>query len=229
MTNYRKLKVNQFSELEETLGPEEYLLKIEQGVLEKDPVVIKNLLGGFTQTGLAADAVLEALTSGIEKAREEFGIEAFSLPEFLLCLDTFRSGVKCLEAVAPGFSKQSEDTVILIGVAEGDVHDLGKNMVASVLDASGFHVIDLGREVTGDQLVQEISKKNPVLIALSSMMSTSLDNMREIIQQVKREYPAIKILVGGAALDNKIANAIGSDGFADSAVTAPEEAKRILR
>lgn len=212
------------------MSSEEYLSKIEQGVLEKDPAVITNLLNSFEHTnGLMADSILEALTSGIEKARKQFGAEAFSLPEFLLCMDTFRSGVKCLEEVSPGFSKQNEDAVVLIGVAEGDVHDLGKNMVASILDASGFHVIDLGREVTGDQIVQEISKNNPILVALSSMMSTSLDNMRKIIRQVRREYPAIKILVGGAALDKKIADAIGSDGFADSAVTAPEEAKRVLR
>jgi methanogenic corrinoid protein MtbC1 len=214
---------------EKILNTEEYLLKIEQGVVDQSPDVVRDLLTDFDQTGLTPGNVLDALTSGIEKVQNQFRNDLVSIPEILLSIDAFKTGVKCLESISPGFSKQDGAAVILIGVVEGDVHDLGKNMVASVLDASGFHVVDLGREVTRDMVVQGIVKNDPSLVALSSMMSTSLENMKKIIRQIRREFPDMKFLVGGAALDEKIAQAIGSDGYADSAVTAPEEAERILR
>lgn len=206
----------------------EYLLKIEQGIIDKNPDAIRKLFSGFSQIDFQPEIVFEALKSGLEKAREQFRAEVFSIPEFLLSIDAFKAGVKSLETCSPGFSKKEGSPVILIGVVEGDVHDLGKNMVASVLGASGYNVVDLGREVTCDRIVSEMIHNTPSLIALSSMMSTSVENMEKIICQVRREYPKIPFLVGGAALDRKIANSIASDGFADNAVTAPEEAARII-
>jgi len=117
---------------------------------------------------------------------------------------------------------------IVIGVVEGDVHDMGKNIVAAVLEASGYPVYDLGKDVPRDTFLESIEKTRASLVALSTMMSTPLENMRDIIRWVRKLHPTTGILVGGAPLDERLAKAMGADGYAEGAADVPEEAERVL-
>jgi len=208
---------------------EDILLKIEKGVIEKNPESVKSSLSLTEINGLQADDVFQALAKGLETARQNLAADQFSIAEFLLSIDAFKAGVRHLNETLPDYSEKKRDSRIIIGVVEGDVHDLGKNIIASVLDASGFNVFDLGKEVTCDMFLSGIKSHDASIAALSSMMSTSLENMKEIVQRIRRDCPDVKILVGGAALNQKVAMAIGSNGYADSALTVIEETERILR
>ncbi len=123
---------------------------------------------------------------------------------------------------------EEENRTVVIGVVEGDTHDMGKNIVAAVLEASGYRVVDVGRDVPRDVFLSALEETRASILALSTMMSTPLENMREVIQWTRRLHPDVKILVGGAPLDERIAAALGADGYAESAVTAPEEASRLV-
>jgi methanogenic corrinoid protein MtbC1 len=205
------------------------LLKVEQGIVKADPDSIKSALSGMEIDRSKADEIFQALAKGLETARQNLAASRFSIPEFLLSIDAFKAGVRHLNETLPDYSRKKRDCRIVIGVVEGDVHDLGKNIIASVLDASGFNVFDLGKEVTSDMFLAGIKSHDASIAALSLMMSTSLENMKKIIGGIRRDCPDVKTLVGGAALNQKIAMAIGSDGYAENALTVIEEAERILR
>ncbi|MFO7559033.1 MAG: cobalamin-dependent protein [Desulfobacterales bacterium] len=208
---------------------EDILLKIEKGVLEKNPESVQSALSLPEINELQADDLFQALAKGLETARRNLAADRFSIPEFLLAIDAFKTGVRLLNEMLPDFSRKKRESRIVIGVVEGDVHDLGKNIIASVLDASGYNVFDLGKEITCDMFLAGIKKHDASIAALSLMMSTSLENMKKIIQRIQRDCPGVKTLVGGAALNQQIAMAIGSDGYAESALTVMEEAERILQ
>jgi len=207
---------------------EDILVKIEQGIVKADPDFVKNTLSGMEIDRSKADEIFQTLARGLETARQNLKTDRSSIPEFLLSIDAFKAGVRYLNETIPDYAGKKKESRIVIGVVEGDVHDLGKNIIASVLGCSGFPVSDLGKEVTGDMFISGIQQHDASIVALSSMMSTSLENMKKIVQRVQREYPHVRTLVGGAVVNREIAAMIGSDGFADSAITVVEEVERIL-
>jgi len=172
------------------------------------------------------EAILGAMTAGMEKARKELKEGRCSIPEFLLCIDAFRKGVHCLKGTKAEVPRKAD--AVVIGVVEGDVHDMGKNIVAGVLEASGYRVVDLGKDVPRDKFLESLEKTNASVLALSTMMSTPIENMRDVIRWVRKLHPEVKILVGGAPLDERLAKAIGADGYAEGAPDVPGEAERVL-
>ena len=175
-----------------------------------------------------ADEILNALTRGIEKARQMLKKDDFSIPDFLLAIDGYRLGVDFLKDDACFYDSKKVKPQIVIGVAEGDVHDLGKNIVAAVLEASGYRVHDMGRNISNALFLEKIEETKSEILALSTMMSTPIDNMAELIRMVKRMFPKTAVIVGGAPFDAVLAREIGADGYAENATLVPEETKRIL-
>lgn len=172
-----------------------------------------------------ARSVIETLNRAMERAQEGLKNAALSVPEFLLAMDAFREGLRLLKQ--PDVKKRKQDRCVLIGVVEGEVHDLGKNIVAAVLENSGFQVINPG-ELTRDRALVAIQEHRPRLVALSAMMSTCVPAMRDTITWVRKLHPEVRIMVGGAALDADLAASIGAHGYADSAATATDAAQALL-
>ncbi|MEN6475632.1 MAG: cobalamin-dependent protein [Syntrophaceae bacterium] len=166
-------------------------------------------------------SVMDALNRGLERARCGLRNADLCVPEFLLAMDAFREGLKLVNKPDPKIRKK--DRCVLIGVVEGEVHDLGKNIVAAVLETSGFRVIDTG-ELTRDRALEAIEEHRPCLVALSAMMSTCIPAMQDTITWVRKLHPEVRIMVGGAALDADLAACIGAHGYADSAATATDAA-----
>ncbi len=161
---------------------------------------------------------LKALTRGLDASREKLGDYQSSVAEFLLCVDVMRHGLEKLKSLDPS---PRNLPVVVIGVVQGDVHDLGKNIVTGVLEACGYKVVDLGRDVSPNQFVEAAEKHQASVLALSTMMSTPLADMAKTIELCKNKLPHVKILVGGAPLDAQVARDLGADGYADSAVGVP--------
>ena len=202
------------------------LQAIEESVLFRNSDRVQEIIQTMEKDALGSDAILKALTMGMERARRELKKGQRSIPEFLLCIDSFRRGVQYLKTCVSQVPQKTDG--IVIGVVEGDVHDMGKNIVAAVLEASGYPVYDLGKDVPRDTFLESIEKSRPSLVALSTMMSTPLENMRDVIRWVRKLHPTTGILVGGAPLDERLARVIGADGYAEGAVDVPEEAERVL-
>ena len=206
----------------------ELFLALEEAVSSRDASVFEALFRSVDDRTIRPEDAVRALAKGVEKVRLSFRDGRVSIPEFLLSIDVFRQGLKGLRFRAPEAALFGQGERIVIGVVEGDTHDMGKNIVAAVLEASGYKVFDAGRDVSREVFLNLLAKEKPSLLALSTMMSTPLEKMREIIEWTRSLHPEVKVLVGGAPLDERIARALGADGYAENAVTAPDEAARLL-
>jgi len=207
------------------------LKKVEEGVFSRDLVRIEKVIREIPAAELEAGPLMEALSRGIERARAGFKDKQYSIPEFLLAIDVFRLGIKTLKEYAPHAFHQvyaAGRPRIVIGVIEGDVHDMGKNIVAAVLEASGYPVIDLGRDVPKEEFLRHLDQQEASVLAISTMMSTTLRSVQELVSQVRETRPEIGIIVGGAPFDDNLAKAIGAHGYAENAISIPEETRRLL-
>jgi len=202
------------------------LKEIDEVILARHPARVEKVFSKIDVGAVPPDAILGAMMAGMEKARGKLKEGECSVPEFLLCIDAFRQGVGRLKDARADLPRKEE--VVVIGVVEGDVHDMGKNIVAGVLEAAGYQVHDMGRDVPKERFLKAIKETNASLLALSTMMSTPIDNMRDVVRWVKQLHPEVKILVGGAPLDEMLAKAIGADGYAEGAPDVPDEAERVL-
>jgi methanogenic corrinoid protein MtbC1 len=209
-----------------TMADESCLKGIEDKVAARD-------MEGLTQTlpalrdDVTADQLLAALNRGIENARKKFKQGEYAIPDFLLSIDAYRRGTAFLKGRFPAANNDQAPRIV-IGVVEGDVHDLGKNIVAAVLEASGYQVRDVGRNVPNTVFLEALESFRPHVLALSTMMSTTLENMEKLIEQVRQRYPDTIIFVGGAPFDPELARRIGADGYAENAITLPDETRRVL-
>jgi dimethylamine corrinoid protein len=166
-----------------------------------------------------------AILLGLEQVRHQFMSNDTSLPDFLLCIDTVAEGLKRLSSLEGGRKAVENDVPIVIGVVEGDPHDLGKNIIAAIYRAYGYRVFDLGCQVPNQEFARGVVENHAEVLALSAMMSTTVVAMRDIIREVKAESPDTVIMVGGAPMDEALAWKYGADGYAETAVTVLEETK----
>jgi len=203
------------------------LTKLEESVYTRDGEAINEILPVLKTDAVSSTEVLNALSRGIERARAKFKRGIYAIPDFLLAIDVYRKGLafihSSLEAPSASGSPQ-----IVIGVVKGDVHDMGKNIVAAVLEASGYQVRDVGRNVENQVFLEALEKTNAPVLALSTMMSTTLENMHTLIAEARRLRPDVSILVGGAPFDADLARQMGADGYAENAIAIPAEARRVL-
>ncbi len=193
--------------------------RIARAVATHDFKEMEKSLSEAREAALPPAKLLAALSAGLEDARKKLESFSFALPEFLLCMDAMAPGL-ALAAENPAAAGDTRPGAV-IGVVEGDVHDLGKNVVSAVLSACGYQVQDLGRDVPLERFLDSIKSTKPSICALSAMMSTPVAAMEKIAAAVRERFPEVVILAGGAALDEKLARGMGADGYAPSAVELP--------
>jgi methylmalonyl-CoA mutase cobalamin-binding domain/chain len=199
---------------------------IRTAVASSNPTYIDALISDAVASGHSAQVVRRTILDGLNTLRANLMSNGTSLPEFILCIDTANQGLKKLSELTG--SQFDEAATVVIGVVEGDPHDLGKNIIAGVYRAFGYRVIDLGNQVTAQDFERAVEEYKPNILALSAMMSTTMSFMPEIIRTVRPKHPETLIMVGGAPLDRQFAELYGADGYAESAVTLLEETQTVL-
>ncbi len=169
----------------------------------------------------------EGLIAGMAIVGEKFRRQEVFVPEMLIAA---RAMNKALAILEPAMIKADVKAkgVLLLGTVSGDLHDIGKNLVGIMFKGAGYKVIDLGVNVAADKFVEEAGKSNPDIIALSALLTTTMVNMRAIIEELKKAGCTSKILIGGAPITADFAREIGADGYADDAASAVGEAARVL-
>jgi len=175
----------------------------------------------------AYEATLKGLAAGMDQVGELYTRQEYFVPELLLCSDALYAGLNVLRPYLRTGATVPQGK-LLLGVVEGDIHDIGKNLVKTLFEASGWEVHDLGRDVRLDKFVEEQRKIKADLVGLSALMTTSMMAMKKVIGMLKSAHPGVKVLVGGAPLNSEIAAKFGADGFAEDAVSAVREAGRII-
>lgn len=193
----------------------------------------------FDQTGLnqsvkaeldAGTPVNQILESGMIAAMDEVGRRfssgALFVPEMLMAARTMKSGLKLLEPYLTGDGVQSKATVV-IGTVKGDMHDIGKNLVAMMLEGAGFNVIDLGVDVEDGKFIEAAKLNNAQLVALSALLTTTMGAMQSCVASLKEQGLPVKVMVGGAPVSQKFADQIGADGYAGDAFSAVDLARNL--
>jgi len=181
------------------------------------------------EAGLDAfDAITNGLVVGMNKAGELYDQEEYFVPELLICSDAL---YLALDILKPHLKKEeaARKTGCVIGVVEGDTHDIGKNLVRIMLDVAGFEVHDLGRNVPLADFIEKAKEVDAELICLSTLMTTTMDGMATVIEMLKEEgiRNRFKVLVGGGPISQGFADRIGADGYAVNASKAVEVARSI--
>ena len=177
----------------------------------------------------ASDILEKALVPGIQALGDRFKSGEVFLPEVLIACRAMNCGVKLLKPYLAEMDIPSQGT-ILLGTVEGDLHDIGKNLVKMMLEANGFVVFDLGIDVNLDVFIKEMKDKSPDIIAISALLTSTMLSMRKVVE-ARNEIgleSKIKVLIGGAPVTRKFADKIGAEGYAPDCASAVDEAKRII-
>jgi corrinoid protein of di/trimethylamine methyltransferase len=207
----------------------ELLKRLADGVLnfEEDDVraaAEETLEHGFD----AYEAIMEGLAKGMNEASRLWDEEEYFVPELLLCADALYAGLNILRPHVSPQDQQNTRGVVVIGTVQGDVHDIGKNLVKMMFEVAGFEVHDLGKDVELTKFVDEQLRTNAELVCLSAMMTTSMLGMEKIIKMIREKNPAVKIMIGGAPVTGEVVSQFGADATADSASNALKEALKMV-
>lgn len=207
------------------------LSKLYEAILGGDATAARLL----TETALAAGVeplrlVNEFMSPAMDEVGARFERSEYFVPELLLAA---RAMKRAMELVRPLLAARGNKPLgrVVIGTVKGDLHDIGKNLVAAMLEGGGFEVHDLGVNVSPEQFIQKAREQNAEIIALSALLTTTMANMRALIEALEREgmRNQVQVLVGGAPVTLEFARQIGADGYGRSAVEAVSAARLLLR
>ena len=203
--------------------------EIANAVLELDEERTKALSHEVLKRGYDAwEAVERGLIAGVNRAGKLFDEEEYFVPELLIAADAMYAG---LDILRPHIKEQftGHTRRVVIGVVQGDTHDIGKNLVRIMLEVAGFEVHDLGRDVPPRKFVDRAIEVKADIIALSTLMTTTMERMGEVIGILEDENlrNRFKVIVGGSPLSQQFADRIGADGYAPKAAQAVQLAKRL--
>ena len=209
---------------------EELLKELHEGVVEYEEDRVLQAAQDVLDEGLNAyDAVMNGLAAGMEEVGDLYDQQEYFVPELLMCADALYAGLGILKphikAEDIGTSAKGQ---VVIGTVQGDVHDIGKNIIKMMFEVAGFTVHDLGRDVPLEKFVEEQLKTDSEIVALSAMMTTTMMGMQKVIEMIKEKNPNVQIMLGGAPVTTDVADLFGADGYAESAGNAVQEAVKMI-
>ena len=175
-----------------------------------------------------AELLNQVLLPAINQVGEYFDQGKYFLPQLIASAEAMKNSIEVLEPLLQTGSAGEEMPVVVIATVEGDIHDIGKNLVALMLKNHGFHVIDLGKDVPQAKILETAREHHAQFIALSALMTTTMQRMREIVAAAKQEGITAKIIIGGAVITQEYANEIGADGYSKDAADAVKLAKSLM-
>jgi len=175
----------------------------------------------------ALDIVNQALIPGIEEAGELYDKKQYFLPQLMMAAETMKKAFVRLKPHLAVDSRQ-ETGVIVMATVEGDIHDIGKNIVAIMLENYGFRMVDLGKDVPAETILTAAQKENADIIGLSALMTTTMPRMQEVIAGVKERGLSCRVMVGGAVLNQEYADRIGADAYSEDARAAVQSAQKLM-
>ena len=207
---------------------EELFAKLIEGVVEFEEDDVAEAAQQVLDEGHdPVEAILNGLSAGMMRVGELFEAQEYFVPEVLLCADAMEAGLRILKPHIPVAEEGTGKPAILLATVEGDVHEIGKNLVKLMLEVNGFQVHDLGADVPLDTILAEQKNTGAKIVGLSALMTTTMMAIKKVIPLLKGNDPDVKIMVGGAPMTGEIAKMFGADAYADDAVGAVKEANRI--
>ncbi len=204
--------------------------KIKEAVLKGNKKGIAALTTQAIEEGEEAQQLLnETLLPAINEVGDLFDKGKYFLPQLIASAEAMKNSIEILEPYLMSDSQNQDMPVIIIATVEGDIHDIGKNLVALMLKNYGFKVIDLGKDVSKEEIIQAAKENNAQIIALSALMTTTMQQMRYVVDYAKEQGVTAKIMIGGAVITEDYAEEIGADGYSKDAADAVKLAQRLLQ
>ncbi len=208
----------------------EILRNIADAVKNGRSKAVKTLVPEALEAGVSAGDILNnGLLVGMSEIGELFKRDEVFVPEVLVSARAMNAGTELLKPFLTDENVQPKGTVV-IGTAKSDMHDIGKNLVKMMLEGKGFKVVDLGVDVPAEKFVEAITEHNADIVAISSLLTTSMPAMGECIEAITAAglRDKVKIMVGGAPVTESFAKEIGADAYTDDAASAAERALELL-
>lgn len=187
-----------------------------------------------TEDGLAEnmdpqELINDAMIPAMNEAGQRFECEEFFVPELLLAARAMKGSLKLLRPLLAASGVEPIGRVV-IGTVKGDLHDIGKNLVSSLLEGAGFQVVDLGADVAAEKFVAAVESENPDIICMSALLTVTMPSMKTTIDALNTAgvRDKVKVMIGGAPVTPEYASEIGADGYADNASTAVNKARELV-
>jgi trimethylamine corrinoid protein len=217
----------------ENMSKEDTLARMEKAIIEGNKQEAEALAREALEEKMDLLEVIEkGYVRGIQTVGDLWERGEYFLPELITSAECMKAAMSILqpELEKAQIQAQSKGKVV-IGTVEGDIHDIGKNLVASMLAANGFNVIDLGANVNLERFVEKAEEENADFICLSALLTTTMLGQKRVIEVLKEKNltPRIKVLVGGAPVNQKWADDIGADGYGENAMKAVKVAQNISK
>lgn len=210
---------------------EEYLEKMAKMVVEMEDEEIGDLCREYLKEGYdPEDAIFNGLIKGMNEVGRLFEEEEYFISDLLICSDAMYNGIDVLKEDIESYGENNLATAV-IGVVEGDTHDIGKNLVKLMLEVNGFNMIDLGKDVPAEKFVDEAIKNNAQFIMMSTLMTTTMANMKKVIDILNERNirDQFIVMVGGGPVSESFAKDIGADAYSENANEAVKVAKSLIK
>lgn len=206
----------------------ELLENLKTGVVEYQEDMVKEAAQQALDDGyVPLEMIMDGLAAGMEVVGDLYDRNEYFVPEVLMCADALYAGLDILRPHVPK-DETGLNAQVVIGSIQGDVHDIGKNLVKMMFDVAGWEVHDLGRDVPLEKFVEEQMRTDSEVVAMSAMMTTTMLGMKKVIKMIKEKNPNVAIMLGGAPVTKDVANLFGADGYAESAGNAVSEGIKMI-
>ena len=209
----------------------DYLATIVEGVKSGNQELVTQTVDEALGAGLAPEEILSnGLVPGIQALGKLFKDGQAYLPEILISARAMRSGTEKLKPHLATKDIQKKGTVV-VGTVEGDMHDIGKNLVKMMLESNGYEVHDLGADVTADSFAKATREVNADIVAASALLTTTMTVIPDVVAALTEAglKNKVKVMIGGAPITRQFADEIGAEGYADDCASAVDEADRLMK
>ena len=205
--------------------------KLAKAVIDGEPEDAEEWAKKALEQGLdPLDCINKGLSPGIDRVGELFAIGDYFLPDLIIGGDAMKAALSILEPALAGDQGREVLGQVVLGTVEGDLHEIGKTLVGTMLTANGFLVTDIGVDKTAAEFVTAIKESGATLVGASALLTTTMLHQKEIVEALKEAglRDQVKVMVGGAPITESWAKEIGADGYADDAISAVVVAKRLV-
>ncbi len=203
--------------------------KLTELIIELEVDDIEEAVKKALDEGKDAFEVMNALTKGMDEVGRRYEEKEYYLTELVLAGETMKEAFKVLQPALAAADRSESKVKIIIATVKGDNHDIGKNILGSLLLSSGFEIIDLGMDVDDKVIVDKVKETGATIVALSSLLTMTVESIKTVHEALKAEgiRDTVKLIVGGAPLNMELAKKLGADDFADDAVDGVKHIKKL--
>ena len=205
--------------------------KLAQSVIDGEPEDAEQIAKQALAEGLdPLTCINEGLTKGIERVGQLLASGEYFLPELIIGAEAMKLALAVLEPAMVGDQSREVVGTVVLGTVEGDMHEIGKTLVGTMLIANGFKVIDLGVDMSTDKFIEAVTENNADIVGASALLTTTMLQQGKIIEALEAEglRDQVKVMVGGAPVTESFASEIGADGYAEDAISAVDLAFRLI-